>query len=433
MFITKEDPRAYIKGSRDPLGIQPIWQRLGRNIITNLTTQSNSIRGFTVLLLGRYFSRRLLDEGKIEEHQVLDVFLRLEQICAYVRHSLLDVGGDVRGIERVKSRTLSSSSKIPIGVSADTQIMSNQKAYGLWGLFSSPARISGLIADEYTGLTQPALEFVERAYWPKLEAVYKRLTSRLVEDGHINCSESNPDKICMAFKSVLDSNFTEAEFAFYGEYLRDASHATSAVDEREAQRSLALLIQEIDLNEGMLARDWIVQLREAARSTNYSPCADGLDRIIRAEAVFSMCSLIFNYLLSRHNESIAGIAEQLKKEWGAEIPNIYVDSNTDIIGKIEQTYPESDISNYFDQCQRELVAGSFSNVIELVIDWNKVIQHRRSGAPWIKVQKGQKLDVRFRSANLLLPNKDELHTLWQNSYFIYSLRDITRQLDQKVA
>ena len=45
MFLTLEDPNAKIKGSRDPLGAQPIWASFGRHVVTNLTMQTNSARG----------------------------------------------------------------------------------------------------------------------------------------------------------------------------------------------------------------------------------------------------------------------------------------------------------------------------------------------------------------------------------------------------
>jgi hypothetical protein len=51
-FLTALDSRAAVKGSSDPLGIQPIWTRLGRQVIGNLTTASNSVRDFTTLILG---------------------------------------------------------------------------------------------------------------------------------------------------------------------------------------------------------------------------------------------------------------------------------------------------------------------------------------------------------------------------------------------
>ena len=51
-FLTELDPRAKIRGSRDPLGIQAIWAGLGQEVIGNLTTVTDSVRGFTTLLVG---------------------------------------------------------------------------------------------------------------------------------------------------------------------------------------------------------------------------------------------------------------------------------------------------------------------------------------------------------------------------------------------
>ena len=108
MFLTLEDPRARVKGSRDPLGVQTIWAAFARHLIANLTTVTDSLRGFTVLLLGRYFGERLLKDGKIEEGDVIDVFLRVEQVCGYARCLAPDDdaagAGRVLGIERVKRR-----------------------------------------------------------------------------------------------------------------------------------------------------------------------------------------------------------------------------------------------------------------------------------------------------------------------------------------
>lgn len=57
-FLTDLDSRAVVKGSRDPLGIQQIWTRLGRHVVGNLTTVSDSVRdayGWQNLKLGQDF------------------------------------------------------------------------------------------------------------------------------------------------------------------------------------------------------------------------------------------------------------------------------------------------------------------------------------------------------------------------------------------
>ena len=163
-FLTLEDPNAKIKGSRDPLGVQPIWSAFGRHVVTNLTTQSTSVRGFTVLLLGRYFAADLVDRGMAAREDALDVFLRMEQIGAYVRHVAHGVEGEIRGIERVRRFVGEQNEKVAIAADRRGLILSDQKVYGLWGLYSVPARTSGLIPDGALDVTPAAREFVEDNY-----------------------------------------------------------------------------------------------------------------------------------------------------------------------------------------------------------------------------------------------------------------------------
>lgn len=79
-FLTDLDSRAAIKGSRDPLGVQPIWTRMGRHVVGNLTTVSTSVRDFTVTMLGYYFAERVAEETGVSDD--LNVFLRWEQLAA---------------------------------------------------------------------------------------------------------------------------------------------------------------------------------------------------------------------------------------------------------------------------------------------------------------------------------------------------------------
>ena len=161
MFLTLEDPNAKIKGSRDPLGIQPIWVAFGRYVVANLTMQTNSTRGFTILLLGRYLTERLIEESRLGSESALDAFLRFEQIGAYVREVAHHAGGDIRGIERVRSRLEKYGRRVPISASPDGLILGDQKVNGLWGLFSVSARASHLVLDKPVGLTPEAREFID--------------------------------------------------------------------------------------------------------------------------------------------------------------------------------------------------------------------------------------------------------------------------------
>lgn len=164
-FLTDLDSRAAIKGSRDPLGVQSIWTRLGRHVVGNLTTVSTSVRDFTVTLLGYYFADRVAEETGISDD--LRVFLRWEQLAAYAR------GGEnsdwsFRGTERAR-KNWNDGTRIRLATDAASLIMSDQKTYGLWGLYTVPSRSSGLVEGNPTRLTAEALEFARDNYIPVLE------------------------------------------------------------------------------------------------------------------------------------------------------------------------------------------------------------------------------------------------------------------------
>ena len=175
MFLTLEDPNARIHGSRDPLGVQPVWASFGRHVVTNLTTVTTSIRGFTVLLLGRLLTEKMIEKGTAGEQDALSIFLRTEQIGSYARHRAHGVDDDIRGIERVKRFLEENGSSVPIQDDITGMILSDQKVYGLWGIYSVSARTSGLIADGPVGLTEFAREFTDKHYWHVLQSVEAKL------------------------------------------------------------------------------------------------------------------------------------------------------------------------------------------------------------------------------------------------------------------
>lgn len=262
MFLTLEDPRAKVQGSRDPLGVQPVWARFGRHVVTNLTTVSNSVRGFTILALGRYYTERLIDKGVASEKDAISIFLRMEQICAYARHLGHDVGGDIRGIERVKRFVAEHKSSIPVGDNSSAMILSDQKVYGLWGLFSTPARRSGILADGPVGLTTFAREFVERNLAPALRPVELKLLRLLSKNGHLHTRKTDP--LFQRLVSVLSETFSENEVAFFGEVLRDGAQVKDAPVPGRQATFARLLRMHSDLG-AQINRKEVLKLAHAAR------------------------------------------------------------------------------------------------------------------------------------------------------------------------
>ncbi len=139
-FLTEQDPDYTIKGSRDPLGLQVIWQNAGRKIIPHLSTVSNNVLDFQILSL----AYALKIKYNMTDPEFEDFFIPFEQLFAYTRHKLNPIPG-FNGIRQVRKNVDSNSKKIEIGFSK--QIMSNQKAYGIWGKYNRPYSEMGIVKD----------------------------------------------------------------------------------------------------------------------------------------------------------------------------------------------------------------------------------------------------------------------------------------------
>ena len=419
MFITQEDPRASIKGSRDPLGLQPIWSQFGRYLVANLTTQSNSVRGFTVLLLGRYLGEKLVFQGLLNEEDMIGVFLRVEQICAHVRHREFMVDGDIRGIERV--RTVRNEDQITISTGRDGQILSDQRLYGLWGLFSVPAKISGLVTEDGERLTLEATSFVDETYWPKIAPYFRHVRDSICNDSTTITSKT---RVYRTFKSILSNELTTHEREFYAAYLRDGQYVRN--NPLSSQGLLARFVSDLP-NELSIGRNMFLMLKKKATEAKDESLAYRLEQIIHAEAVYAIASLIFEHLQTRDGSSVEQISTNLNRIWN-RIPNISYQSNKHILEDINKCYRDGQVALQFDACQRALQKSRFDDVIRTLIEWNALIQRRRSGSQWIRLDRNDRLEVKYRNYDFQLPSQDELDDVWRYDYYLASLRNIINQL-----
>ncbi|MCA1773649.1 MAG: hypothetical protein LC677_14005, partial [Halomonas sp.] len=156
-FLSLLDDRAKPKGSRDPLGFELVWTHFGRKVVGNLTTITSSVENFTVALLGFYWAHQI--HGNVDkdsrERLIRETFLRYEQLAAYLRYQ----SGSkeiIMGITRVHKNMTAQAESLAISLKA--QILSNQASYGLWGLYSSALKDSGLAKGSDRKLTAEGVE-----------------------------------------------------------------------------------------------------------------------------------------------------------------------------------------------------------------------------------------------------------------------------------
>lgn len=421
-FLTELDSRAAVKGSRDPLGFVPVWSRFGRRVVGNLTTVSNSVRGFTTLLLG-YYLAELIQEGQGREAgTTLELFLKFEQLAAYSRYFGAN-DKEFRGIERVAAR-LSEGTTVQIGASRDLQILSNQKIYGLWGLFSVPATNSGLLTPE-GHLTAGAREHVEGVLIPALasrdprapDTICNLLARESVRVRLDSTHASVVDALCRALRPRLSA----AEKSFYRDHL---AHGSEDDATRGLQQQLATLLSEDPEAEFDMLH--LGRTIEAARKQGWVELERDLTAISAIEPLLIACEQVFSLLCASDRETPEQVATFLRTRWTTGLAFLKLDHIREDRQLVVDAYNDSRMADRLLEIAEALRAGDFTAAVLSLLSQNEAIMTARGGRPWVEHENGH-LKVHFFDDDAPSPSeRRDLPQLWRNTYFINSLKRVAR-------
>jgi hypothetical protein len=432
-FLTELDSRALVKGSRDPLGVQAIWTRLGRHVVGNVTTVSTSVRDFTVTMLGYYFAERAAEEGNADGD--LGVFLRWEQLAAYARG-----GGngdwEFRGTDRTRKAwgPEPGPNRIRLGTDSGSLILSDQKTYGLWGLYSVASRSSGLVEGDPTRLTPAARDFVEANYLPLLGSRALSRTDGLVAVLSKKSVEMRPkdrdQALFDAVAKILQKNLTGLERSFYVNHLVNGGPVDST---NGGQRLLAS-----GMHSTFKQRDW--ELTPAGVGHFAKQCrgegelgrqvASNLEKIRIAEQLLAPATSLFSFLLTRDNQPADEVVRSVRERWGAKVSTIDPAALESIEPELVDASNDRASSARWLAVANALATGDYAEAIRQLLDQNRAVMTVRGGAaPWAEIREG-KLSVKFVAEDEShLPPRDELPSLWRHSYFLDSLRTVAMQLE----
>jgi hypothetical protein len=133
-FFTLLDDSLRPRGSRDPLGTELLWSRVGRKLVGNLTTVTAHLDNFILTLVGFHLC---IDQKGGQTDWVS--FERFEQLTARAR-----VARSLEGVIGVRRIRRSEGFPVPLGAGTDARILDDQRQAGLWGLYSSALAASGL-------------------------------------------------------------------------------------------------------------------------------------------------------------------------------------------------------------------------------------------------------------------------------------------------
>lgn len=404
-FISLLDDRARPKGSRDPLGFEMVWTHFGRRIVGNLTTITSSWRIFSVGLLGFHWCNQLCrDAHPVDKQRLLqEHFIRYEQLAAYLRSSAGD--HEIMGITRVRKRLGESRKTIDIGADQQSLILSDQVSYGIWGLYSTALRETGLVRGDFRELTDRGLEIV-----------------RLIEEGLTRKGEGQGIGWYWSFlrgerKAVavadLDSEGKRFTKAISAMKVMDALIAALLRGSGEHHSQLALYETCRALPKVVLEQSELGALITAIGQQTDSPeLRQALDDVRQIERLLVTANVLFNYLRRKDGEPLTRLAEAIDRVYrfdhlpvGPELADVPYGADLEVL-------------------RARLRGKDTLGALRCLLEMNKKIMLGRGGAAWVEESADGSLRVRVKAEIAHLPPMEVLQSQWDYDYFLRSFARI---------
>jgi len=403
-FLSLLDERAKPKGSRDPLGFELVWSYFGRKVIGNLTTITSSMDNFAVALLGFYWANQLASmevEDGVRHKQIREAFLRYEQLTGYVRY----YGGatDIMGITRVKKRIHDDSFKITLGLSSEQQILSDQASYGLWGLYSSAARDTGLVEGNnriVTSLGQTITQVILQKLGGAGDELFSLLTSRKPLD------RGQLEGMAKAFMKAIHHKNVQ----------KPLLEALMSGNDPEGVQNELWLITRKNFSQKEKRPENIEDFINLVLAEKPSErLAQYMHDIIDTERLLVAANNLFHYCRRKDGEALAEILKTLDGRYHYT--------------HFPETLPDDDFPRR-EQMLSILAAfrgNEMSRVINEILQLNKEVMQQRSGAPWVEVEPGDTLRVKVKSEKAELGSQLDIEQRWDYDYFLGSFLNIASQ------
>lgn len=274
-FFTSIDPNYRIKGSRDPLGFQSLWAEAGHTLISKLSTVSASLNDFKILSYAYYFFK---DKP---ENQFLPFFFKFEQACAYARY-IYEIDKGFNGVDFVSKKK--SNLKFNCSLQPKDMLLSNQRAYGIYGKYIRPFRDLKMLEDkDFNDIFGEAVSSLSNK--EDVDRLVIRLINR--ETKQVVLSMDNLECLAGLLRGITDRQ----QYLF-------RKHILKGEIENHVQRDLyELLNSHSSLINNHSLKTFILQAKSLNSKENDLNTV--LDNILFTDQVLCPINRCFDYLLSK--------------------------------------------------------------------------------------------------------------------------------------
>lgn len=392
--------------SRDPLGFQPIWQQRGRDIVRNLTEQTNFAAGFqllvTVYRLFQSFQHSHPDiRLKLEEF-----FLLIEQAFAYSTEYIYKDGWVLPGSDKV--RIFVRENNCRLSLKSGRGILDNQLSNGTWGLYRGAAYRSKILSESLRSLSSDFLQYMGK--------------DELLERGSRK----------QLFQYIIQANEAREEGVNFPLYTR-----------RKLVTQLAEIIiklpQKRILREYLLPRDSI-ELKLAEKLWEQRKAFDTQDNFRRAFInkslrIFHGQEILFRQILQCENfiSPVERLYEYLFNFPGESVSKVAKKISIDInkFNKAHLEFCKSGqytlgTAHRFELFCKGIDLTSSESFIRSIIDCHIKVASSRKKEPWLAIENDK---IQIITEIEPPPDLDATPGLtWKNDYYLRPLLSIYRGL-----
>lgn len=404
-FLSLLDDRVRTKGSRDPLGFESVWTSFGRRVVGNLTTVTSSWMNFAVALLGFHWCNELCREKRADQRleAVQAHFVRYEQLAAYLRCLDERPNGYILGVTRARKNINSDGDRIYLGTRRRCLILSDQISYGLWGLYSSAMRESGLVEGDLRQLTETARE------------ITSEIERHLTPDRYLDLIKQNDNQLTIKRLVTLKDDFLSG--------LQAPEVQDKLIDALLRGSRTHLLQQELHQTTGQLAPDVLEISAQAqtpepyieaikSRAASSLPLRTALNDIESVERLLVSADILFGYCRRKDGSRLDDLASEIDKHLRFDfLPS-------------EPSFEHCIHRGSLERIRQSLQTREIKDAIREILDLNRKVMELRGGAPWAEAKSDGPIRVRLKSETGELPDQAELETRWQHNYFLTSYAQI---------
>jgi hypothetical protein len=392
-------------------------------MIYNLTTVSNVLRDFTVCLTGMYLTEHFGASTNGAANAV-EMFLKWEQLCAYTRMKRGIAPMGFRGVERVKKELAKGTKRVAISAHPSHQILSNQKVYGIWGLYRSPLTACGLIVNVNgtERLGPEAVALVEASCNRMLftsAGAEKSLRTILLAESTGYDPEHGP--LADSIADLLSTKIRSHERHVHRQFILEGG--VNSHRETGGRQALLLSLMEKYEKQGgefkhfgpksiSAFRSWV------AKTPDGADLLEPLGDIVALERVLGPTGLLFAHMQTRNGVLVEKVAEDLAREWKT-LKRVDVDAFT---GAMSRLSGEANVNaDMWTTAAHALHDADYATLVrELAAINAKVMQQRVSIGPWVTIE-GKKVSVKQRAEVGDLTKVDTLEDVPRYRYFLPTL------------